>query len=75
MILGGGHAFMNQRASVFGNETRLLDVASLCVYLSMGKNRATEFGEQCGAKRKFGKRTLYDKRVLDKALDKMTGEK
>lgn len=66
---------MNQRTSVVGNETRMLDVAALCTYLSMGRNRATEFGEQCGAKRKFGKRTLYDKRVLDKALDKMTGDK
>lgn len=66
---------MNQRTSVVGNETRMLDVAALCVYLSMGRNRAAEFGEQCGAKRKFGKRTLYDKRVLDKALDKMAGVK
>lgn len=66
---------MNQRVSVIGNEARLLDVTALCVYLSMGKSRAAEFGEQCGAKRKFGKRTLYDKRVLDKALDKMTGDK
>ena len=65
---------MNQRVSVVGNETRLLDVTALCAYLSMGKNRATEFGEQCGAKRKFGKRTLYDKRVVDKALEKMAGD-
>ena len=66
---------MNHRTNVVDNETRLLDVAALCVYLSMGKNRATEFGEQCGAKRKIGKRTLYDKRVLDKTLDKMAGAK
>lgn len=62
---------MNQRAKTNETETRMLDVAALCAYISMGKTRATEFGERCGAKRKLGKRTLYDKRIIDKALDEL----
>ena len=49
---------MNQRVKAKEAETRMLDVNALCAYISMGKTRATEFGEKCGAKRKMGKRTL-----------------
>ena len=62
---------MNQRVKKNENETRMLDINSLCVYISMGKTRATEFGERCGAKRKIGKRTLYDKKIIDKVLDEL----
>ena len=63
---------MSQRVNVKEYEVRMLDANALCVYISMGKTRAIEFGEKCGAKRKFGKRTLYDKRIIDKALDELT---
>lgn len=62
---------MNQRNNVAEFETRMLDADALCAYISMGKTRAREFGERCGAKRKMGKRTLYDKRIIDKALDEL----
>lgn len=62
---------MNQRAKTKESETRMLDVNALCAYISMGKTKATEFGERCGAKRKMGKRTLYDKKIIDRALDKL----
>lgn len=62
---------MNQRVKAKESETRMLDVNALCAYISMGKTRATEFGEKCGAKRKIGKRTLYDKRIIDRALDEL----
>ena len=53
-------------------EKRLLDVGSLQFYLSMGKEFAERFATDAGARRKIGKRTLYDKRVLDEALDRMS---
>ena len=62
---------MNQRIKTKESETRMFDVNALCEYISMGKTRATEFGEKCGAKRKIGKRTLYDKRIIDRALDEL----
>lgn len=63
--------FMNQRTVTSGKETRMMDIEALCAYISMGKTRAREFGEQCGAKRSIGKRVLYDKRVIDRYLDQM----
>ena len=60
---------MNQRIKTNESVTRMFDINTLREYISMGKTRAAEFGEQCGAKRKMGKRTLYDKRIIDKALD------
>ena len=50
---------------------RLLDLNQLCGYLNMGRNRADEFGEHCGAKRKLGRSVRYDLKVIDAALDKM----
>lgn len=65
---------MNQRTVNVDMEKRMMDVDALCAYISMGKTKAREFGEQCGAKRNIGKRVLYDKRVIDKALDQMVGD-
>ena len=62
---------MYQRTSVAEFEIRMLSVEALMAYISMGKSKASEFGEKCGAKRKMGKRTLYDKRIIDKALDEL----
>lgn len=62
---------MNQRVSLQDYEVRMLDANALCAYISMGKTRATELAEEWGAKRKIGKRTLYDKKIIDKALDEL----
>lgn len=62
---------MQTRKMILEKEVRMLDVDGLCTYISMGKTKATEFGERVGAKIKMGKRTLYDKRIIDKALDEM----
>lgn len=55
-------------AGVMG-EKRLLDVNEVCIYLSLGRNRAIEFAKSVGAERKIGKRCLYDKKAIDKYLD------
>lgn len=63
---------MNERMRVSGmNEKRLLDANEVCVYLSLGRNRGIEFAKSVGAERKIGRRSLYDKKVIDKALDEM----
>lgn len=62
---------MNQRTKVAEFETRMLDINGLCAYVGLGKTNAMDFGMKCGAKRKMGKRTLYDKRIIDKALDEL----
>ena len=65
---------MNARKLSPELEIRMLDVDALCVYLSMGKTRATEYAEKIGAKRKIGKRTLFDRRIIDAALDDLGKE-
>lgn len=55
-----------------GLEVRMMGVEELCAYIGMGKTKATEFGESVGAKRKLGKRTLFDKKIIDKALDELS---
>ena len=50
---------------------RLLNAKEICIYTGLGRDRAREFMEEIGATRKFGRRVLFDKTVIDAALDKM----
>ena len=50
-------------------EKRLLGVDELMNYLSLGKNKAMEFGKESGAVVHIGKRTLYDKVMIDRAIE------
>ena len=51
---------------------RMFDVPDLCAYLNMGRTRAVEYAKQIGAERRFGRRCLYDRIIIDKALDELT---
>lgn len=54
-------------------EKRLLDAKEVCTYVGMGRHGCRAFCEQIGAVRKIGGRVLFDKTVIDAALDKMGG--
>lgn len=56
------------------SEKRLLDANEVCMYLSLGRNRGIEFARAIGAERKIGRRSLYDKVVIDRYLDKQAME-
>ena len=56
------------------SEKRLLDANEVCMYLSLGRNRGVEFARSIGAERKIGRRSLYDKVVIDRYLDKQAME-
>ena len=63
---------MNARMKVEGYvEKRLMDVKEAQVYTGMGRNSCRVFCEQIGAVRKIGGRVLFDRVVIDKALDQM----
>lgn len=49
---------------------RLLDESDLCIYLSLGRNKAREFAKSINAGVKIGKRVLYDRVVIDRYFDK-----
>ena len=53
-------------------EKRLLDAIEVCAYLNLGRSKGVEFAKSVGAEIKIGRRCLYDKKVIDKALDEMT---
>ena len=55
------------------NETkaRLLSLSELQDYLSVGSNKAIEWRKSIKADVHIGRRVLYDKSVIDGALDRM----
>lgn len=59
---------MRERITSVQNEVRLLDINALASYISMGKTYSRKWGEEIGAKKNLGKRVLYDKVIVDKAL-------
>lgn len=56
------------------NNSRLLSAAEASAYCSLGRNGMRAWAEQIGAIRKIGSRVLFDKTVIDKALDEMTAD-
>lgn len=62
-----------KKQNVTGNiaDKRLLNIKEVCSYTSMGQTRARQYMEQIGATRKFGRRVLFDKKVIDNALNNM----
>ena len=64
---------MQKRTVVENAEIRMMDVQGLCAYMSMGRTRAVEFAKAAGAEKRVGRRCLYDKRILDRALDNLEG--
>ena len=66
---------MTERKNISAvNEKRLLDVNEVCMYLSLGRNRGVEFARSIGAERKIGRRSLYDKVVIDRYFDRQAQE-
>ena len=56
------------------SEKRVLDANEVCMYLSLGRNRGVEFARSIGAERKIGRRSLYDKVVIDRYFDRQAQE-
>ena len=59
-------------------EPRMLSQKQAEEYTGMGRNTLAEFAGKVGARRKIrrkiGKKVLYDKRVIDAALDGMNSD-
>ena len=52
-------------------EKRLLNLKEVCSYIGVGQTQARRYMDEIGATRKFGTRALFDKKVIDEALDGM----
>lgn len=49
---------------------RLLGISELTDYIGVGHCTAAEFGKKCGAVVRIGRRVLYDRTVIDQAIEK-----
>ena len=54
---------------------RLLSIEEAVTYLGLGKSSARKYLESIGAKRKIGRRVLYDKNTIDQHLNHSEGGK
>ena len=50
---------------------RLLNVNELCEYIGMGKTRTIAWGKAIGAEKRIGRRLLFDRVIVDKAIDEL----
>lgn len=56
-------------------KARLLSLSELQDYLSLGRNKAIEWGKSIKADVHIRRRVLYDKSVIDRTLDRMGRDK
>lgn len=60
------------RVSLNLTNKRLLNREEMLLYTGMGKTAARAWCDKIGAVRHIGARTLFDKKVIDAAIDKMS---
>ena len=52
-------------------DARLIDSRQLAAYLNLCSSVAVKFGKECGADKRIGKRLLFDREVIDKAVTQL----
>ena len=50
-------------------DKRLLNIKEVCVYTGIGQTRARQYMDEIGATKQFGRRVLFDKTIIDAALN------
>lgn len=50
-------------------EKRLLSIGEVCTYIGVGQAQARRYMDEIGAVKKFGRRVLFDKKIIDSALN------
>lgn len=50
---------------------RLLSEKETCEYVSLSRSKCRSWAEEIGAVRHIGSRVLYDRTVIDRAIDEM----
>ena len=60
-----------KKQNVMGSisDKRMLNIKEVCIYTGMGQTRARQYMDTIGATKPFGRRVLFDKYVIDSALD------
>ena len=58
-----------QRGSI--ENIRMLNLSEACVYLGRGETNTRKYCDEIHATRKVGKRVMFDRNVIDSALDSL----
>jgi len=62
---------MNKKLNIGDiKDKRLINILELTVYLGVGRNMARKFSDEIGATRFIGRRVLFDRNVIDDAINK-----
>lgn len=64
---------MDAKTKINEPDPRLLSITELTHYTGLGRTKAREWAKEIGAVRKIGTRALYDRHVIDAALDDQEG--
>ena len=64
---------MKKRTIIEAAEKRMLSIEEASQYIGQGETKTRAYMEEIGAVRKIGRRVLFDKAVIDYALDQLTG--
>lgn len=61
-----------RKQNIDGNisEKRMLNIKEVCIYTGIGQGMARQYMEEIGATKHFGRRVLFDKNIIDTALNK-----
>lgn len=59
---------------VFTMTKRMMNIEELYEYIGMGKTYTSKWAKEHGLARKIGRRTLYDKVLVDKLIDDLNKE-
>lgn len=55
-------------SALFPNK-RLLNIRELVEYTGLGESKAKRWAREIGACKKIGRRTVYDRTIIDKSID------
>lgn len=50
---------------------RLFNIRELMAYTGLGETKAKGWAREIGAARKIGRRTVYDRAIIDKSIDEL----
>lgn len=57
------------------DDRRLFTIKELMVYTGLGESKARAWAKEIGANYKIGRRTVYDRTIIDKAIDELARQK
>lgn len=60
---------MNKRKETEGITKRLMNAEEAQSYCGLGRAKFRQFADKIGATKRFGARVVFDKAVIDRALD------